>query len=222
MTYKPYFLSTTVFCLLISFSEIILAQPSSKQPLQRDWFKQDPKKDSIAGISLNRAYALLKDKKPKTVIVAVIDNGIDIEHEDLKNIFWTNKKEIPNNGIDDDNNGYIDDTNGWNFRGTSDGIIIEKEQSASTQFYKAWENQFEVADTNTLTPLQKENYFIYLRAKKDYLNKQNSKDSIDNLYVYNINYHSYLLIKNDDSSDLSKFYGSPGLNFLSTLHTVLM
>lgn len=195
-------------CFTICISQNIIAQPPSKQPLQRDWFKEDPNDDSVAGISLTRAYSLLKDRKPVTVIVAVIDNGVDIEHEDLKNVIWTNEKEIPGNGIDDDSNGYIDDVHGWNFRGASDGTIIEKEQSASTQFYKTWRNKYEGADTNSLTPAEKKNYAVYLRAKKDYSDKQNSNDSFDNLYTYNINYHSYSLIANDDSSDENKFYGS--------------
>jgi subtilisin family serine protease len=208
MTSKQLILKIVFFCFTIYSSQNIIAQTSSKQPLKRDWFKQDPKDDSIAGISLLKAYALLIKKKPKTIIVAVIDNGVDIEHEDLKNVIWTNKKEIPNNGIDDDDNGYIDDVHGWNFRGTSDGTIIEKEQSASTQFYKAWKSKFEVVDTNLLSSSDKENYIIYQRAKKDYLDKLSSKDSIDNLYTYNINYHSYSIIKNDDSCEANKFYGS--------------
>lgn len=47
-----------------------------------------------------------------TVVVAVIDGGFDLQHEDLE--FWKNEKEVPGNGIDDDNNGYIDDHDGWN------------------------------------------------------------------------------------------------------------
>ena len=205
---KKLFLEAILLCFVISTTQNITAQTSSKQPIQRDWFKQDPKDDSIAGISLTKAYALLKDRKSETVIVAVIDNGVDIEHKNLKDIIWTNKKEIPDNGIDDDDNGYIDDVHGWNFRGTSDGTIIEKEQSASTQFYNACKNKFKNVDTDGLTLFEKKNYAIYIRAKKDYLDKQSSKDSIDNRYVYNINYHSYLLIANDDSSDANKFYGS--------------
>ncbi|WP_138499216.1 S8 family peptidase [Nostoc sp. PA-18-2419] len=51
----------------------------------------------------------------KGVVVAVVDTGVDRNHEDLKNNIWTNSKEIPGNGIDDDGNGYVDDDYGWNF-----------------------------------------------------------------------------------------------------------
>lgn len=50
-----------------------------------------------------------------SVIVAVIDTGADIWHEDLAENIWKNTKEIPDNGVDDDGNGYADDTHGWNF-----------------------------------------------------------------------------------------------------------
>jgi subtilisin family serine protease len=56
-------------------------------------------------------------------VIAVIDDGFDLEHEDLN--FWKNRNEIPGNGIDDDNNGYIDDHDGWNAF-TANGEIPEK------------------------------------------------------------------------------------------------
>ncbi len=68
-------------------------------------------------MSLEKAYAFVADKKGTTVILGVIDSGIDIEHEDLKDNVWTNTDEIAGNGKDDDNNGYIDDIHGWNFLG---------------------------------------------------------------------------------------------------------
>ena len=85
---------------------------------KQNWGHLDLVKDTIPGMSVDKAYSeIIKGKKGKTIIVAVIDSGIDIEHEDLNGILWTNKKEIPGNGIDDDNNGYIDDIHGWNFLG---------------------------------------------------------------------------------------------------------
>lgn len=83
-----------------------------------NWQHLDLAKDTIPGMSVDKAYAeIIKNKKGTTTIVAVIDSGIDIDHEDLDGVLWTNKKEIPNNGKDDDNNGYVDDIHGWNFLG---------------------------------------------------------------------------------------------------------
>ncbi|XCF06451.1 S8 family serine peptidase [Tamlana crocina] len=84
----------------------------------QNWGHLDLVKDTIPGMSVDKAYAeLIKNRKGKKVIVAVLDSGIDIDHEDLDDVIWTNKDEIPNNGKDDDNNGYIDDIHGWNFLG---------------------------------------------------------------------------------------------------------
>jgi len=85
---------------------------------KHNWGHLDLVKDTIPGMSVDKAYAeIIKSRKGTTVIVGVIDSGIDIDHEDLNDVLWTNKGEIPNNGIDDDKNGYIDDVHGWNFLG---------------------------------------------------------------------------------------------------------
>ena len=55
-------------------------------------------KQNFPGINLDEAYALLKNLTPKKIIVGVVDSGVDINHEDLKNVIWTNTAEIPNNG----------------------------------------------------------------------------------------------------------------------------
>ncbi|MGQ7945817.1 S8 family peptidase [Flavobacterium sp. WC2509] len=89
----------------------------SETELQR-WSHLDLAKDSIPGMSVDKAYAeLLKGKKGVKVIVGIVDSGVDIDHEDLQGVIWTNKKEIAGNGKDDDKNGYIDDIHGWNFLG---------------------------------------------------------------------------------------------------------
>ncbi|NAY91702.1 S8 family serine peptidase [Muricauda sp. JGD-17] len=87
---------------------------------KKDWAHADLIADTVPGISLNRAYnEIIKNKKGKTVVVAVVDSGIDLEHEDLDGVLWTNKDEQPNNGKDDDGNGYVDDIHGYNFLGES-------------------------------------------------------------------------------------------------------
>jgi subtilisin family serine protease len=85
---------------------------------KHNWGHLDLEKDTIPGMSVDKAYSdIIKNRKGKKVIVAVIDSGIDIDHEDLDDVVWTNKDEIPNNGKDDDKNGYVDDVHGWNFLG---------------------------------------------------------------------------------------------------------
>ncbi len=91
--------------------------PIKESELNR-WSHLDIVKDTIPGMSVDKAYAeLLKNKKGVKVIVGIVDSGVDIEHEDLKSVIWTNPKEIAGNGIDDDKNGYVDDIHGWNFLG---------------------------------------------------------------------------------------------------------
>ncbi len=66
-----------------------------------------------------------------TIVIAIFDEGFDVNHEDLKDNIWHNSHEIPNNGIDDDGNGYIDDYNGWNYLGKNDSIIYNTSHGTS-------------------------------------------------------------------------------------------
>lgn len=127
---------------------IVKKAPLSENELQR-WSHLDLIKDSIAGMSVDRAYAeLLQGKTGKKVIVGIVDSGVDIEHPDLQGMIWTNPKEIPGNGIDDDKNGFIDDVHGWNFLG--DAVhenlemtrVVKKGDDGSAQ-YKAALAQYE-------------------------------------------------------------------------------
>ena len=108
------------FCclvLIVSATNPLWAQ-SKNASVPQDWFLLDPQQDSVQGLSVEKTYAtLLKGQTAREIIVAVLDTGIDFNHEDLKDVMWINRGEIPDNGIDDDKNGYVDDVHGWNFIG---------------------------------------------------------------------------------------------------------
>lgn len=133
-------------------SETVVNIPAKKGTLSDDemnkWSHADLETDSIPGMSIEKAYQFIATKKGVEVIVGVVDAGIDLKHEDLKNVSWINKKEIANNGIDEDKNGYIDDINGWNFLGSiykenleyerivkNPSIASEEEAKAAKAFY---------------------------------------------------------------------------------------
>jgi subtilisin family serine protease len=133
MTFKPLLVTAIAAVLLSSCGsstptvlstpiENIDTTPLKEKDLteneKHNWGHLDLVNDTIPGMSVDKAYAeIIKGQAGKTVIVAVIDSGIDIDHEDLDGVLWTNTKEIPNNGKDDDKNGYVDDIHGWNFLG---------------------------------------------------------------------------------------------------------
>ena len=121
--YLLFFISLGLYsCGSIKFTNDYISATSYKKSLEtslserQNWYNLDISDDSIPGMSVDKAYnELLRGLKADTVIVAVIDTGIDIYHEDLQGLIWVNENEIPNNNIDDDDNGYIDDIHGWNY-----------------------------------------------------------------------------------------------------------
>ncbi|SEB21643.1 S8 family serine peptidase [Pedobacter hartonius] len=120
MKQTKYYLYVILVLLLFSGLSSALAQQAALP--KSNWQNLDLKTDGVFGMSTEKAYLeILKEKKVVPVVVAIIDGGVDIEHEDLKPIIWTNSKEIAGNGKDDDGNGYIDDVHGWNFLGSSKG-----------------------------------------------------------------------------------------------------
>jgi len=144
---------------------VVKKAPLSENELKR-WSHLDLIKDSIPGMSVDRAYAeLLQGKKGVKVIVGIVDSGVDIEHPDLQGMIWTNPKEIPGNGIDDDKNGFIDDVHGWNFLG--DAVhenlemtrIVKKGDDGSAQ-YKAALAQYEEKSKKVLEDKQQVDFLI--------------------------------------------------------------
>lgn len=127
--------------MVASFTTKSVAQ--SKAPIPKNWQLLSYESDSVFGTATEKAYKeLLKDKKGTTVLVAVIDSGIDTTHQDLKGILWTNPREIPGNGKDDDNNGYVDDIHGWNFLGGKDGRTVKEDSDEASRLYFAYKTKY--------------------------------------------------------------------------------
>lgn len=99
--------------------DIMESMGSEDEP--ENWYNLSPELDRIEGVSTEQAYEHF-GAPASEIIVAVIDSGVDVNHEDLQGKVWINEDEIPGNGIDDDMNGYIDDVFGWNFIGNSKGM----------------------------------------------------------------------------------------------------
>jgi cell wall-associated protease len=128
-----------------------------------NWFNLDAKKDGVPGLSTEKTYQeLLKGKKARTIVVAVLDSGVDYEHEDLKDVMWVNDDEIAGNGIDDDNNGYVDDIHGWNFLGNSKGENVHHDNLEVTRQYVLLHKRFkDVSDAAGLPKKDRADYDKY-------------------------------------------------------------
>ena len=130
----------------------------------KSWGAFDLSRDTIPGMSVDRAYSeIIKNKKGKTVIVAVIDSGTDIEHEDLKNVIWTNKDEVPGNGIDDDKNGYIDDIHGWNFLGD-----IVAENMEYVRYIRKLGPKYAGKSESSISAADRKEFAIYQKAQAEF------------------------------------------------------
>ena len=124
-----------------------------------NWYDRDAKPGVFMSVSTDKVYSeLLPDRKPEEIIVAILDSGVDAEHEDLNKIMWVNNDEIPDNGLDDDNNGYVDDMNGWNFLGNANGKNVHKDNLEMTRLYAEYDKLFK-------------NIESVVDVKKDHLDK---------------------------------------------------
>ncbi len=156
----------------------------SKRP--DNWFNLDPTNDKINGVSTERSYKeLLKDKKSTTIIVGVIDSGVDFEHEDLKSVMWTNAGEIAGNGIDDDKNGYIDDIHGWNFIGGKDGKNVSDDNLEMTRLVRKLKPKYDgKTEADFKTKVEKEELIVYKAALEDYSKSKEKFEGGYNKYKF--------------------------------------
>ena len=152
-------------CLVTVFS--VLCYVAKAQPdIRKGWHLLDKETDGIQGISLGKAYQLLKNRPARKVVVAVIDGGIDTTHPDLRPVLWVNTREIAGNGIDDDLNGYTDDVHGWNFLGNANGENVERESSEAARVYQYLRPEFEgkPVDTAMLSAEEKEKLHLWIEV----------------------------------------------------------
>jgi len=178
-------LLSVIFLFVITITAF--SQSQSSRTIPKDWFLLDPELDSLQGVSANRTYEnLLKNQPSRTVIVGVIDSGVDIDHEDLKSVIWKNEDEIPGNGIDDDKNGYIDDVNGWNFIGGKNGNV-DADTYELTREYIRLKAQYENVVENKVPKKQKAEFESYLKIKDKYekLKAKNEQQYKLYLNIYN-------------------------------------
>jgi subtilisin family serine protease len=147
----------------LSFS----AGKAQKETTPNGWHLMDKETNGFYGVSAEKAYDFLKSKKlkSKTVIVAVIDSGIDTLHEDLKPVLWTNPKEIPGNGKDDDKNGYIDDVHGWNFLGGKDGRNVKEDSYEAARVYHKLKTKYQGKERGDIDPIDTAEFTIWEKAK---------------------------------------------------------
>ena len=161
---KKSLLSVALFLSVTTFAQ------KNDDVVPNNWHQLDKATTGYYGISLDKAYAFAKTKKLKSkqVIVAVIDGGIDTLHEDLKPILWTNTKEIPGNGIDDDHNGYIDDIHGWNFLGNKDGRNVKEDSYEAARVYTALKAKYgeDIPDSASTKQADQAEVALYRKVKE--------------------------------------------------------
>ena len=160
---------SVIMIALALVSNSTIAQTSVKESLPNGWHLQDLKESGANGISLDKAYQFVKGKKSNTVIVAVIDSGVDTLHEDLKEVLWRNPKEIPGNGVDDDKNGYVDDIYGWNFLGNQDGRNVTVDSYERDRVYHGYKNKYEgkEIDPKSLSKEEATEYEMWSKARAE-------------------------------------------------------
>lgn len=161
-----------IYILLILLTPYVgFAQKKDTPP--ENWFNLDFQRDGVMGVSTEKAYELLlAGRTAQPVIVAVIDGGVDVTHEDLLHAIWVNVKDSIANGIDADGNGYINDKYGWNFIGNAQGENVEYDNLEVTRLIRDLEPQY--ISTLPSTPMsadERREFQLYQKMITDYTAK---------------------------------------------------
>ena len=157
--------------LLLLFPILSFGQTKDTPPA--NWFNLDYERDGVMGISTEKAYEqLLNGKKSTTVVVAVIDGGVDVNHEDLKDIIWINEKDSAATGTDEDGNGYINDRYGWNFIGNANGENVHYDNLEVTRLVRELEPRYvSVLPSTPMSGEERREFAEYQKMVTYYANK---------------------------------------------------
>ncbi|MET3037508.1 S8 family serine peptidase [Chryseobacterium sp. NRRL B-14859] len=167
-------LLAAVFLAGFSFSYAQEAKGKSVDPNEdkdlMTWYHKDFSATKVYGVNTENAYKYLESKglKPKTVVVGVLDSGVQVDHPGLIKNIWTNPNEVPGNGKDDDGNGYIDDVHGWNFIGGKNGDV-DIDNMEVTRVVAKYQSVFEGEDSTKNKANQAkmpEEFAMYMKAKE--------------------------------------------------------
>ena len=161
------------------------AAPENDKDL-KTWYHKDHSSTKVYGVNTENAYKFFESKglKPKSVVVAVLDSGVEVDHPGLVKNMWKNPNEIPNNGKDDDGNGYIDDVYGWNFIGGKNGDI-DVDNMEVTRVVKKYKPIFEGDDSAKNKENQAkmpEDFEMYMKSKQLFATK--SEEAKQNFQLY--------------------------------------
>lgn len=164
-------------CYLVGFGWAT-AQSTPLSDKDKDlmtWYHKDFATTKVYGVNTQNAYKYLESKglKPKTVVVGVLDSGVQVDHPGLVANMWKNPNEIPNNGIDDDKNGYVDDIYGWNFLGnkTKDVNVDNLEVTRVVKKYKPIFEGSDSVQNKANQAKMPEEFAMYMKSKKIFSEK---------------------------------------------------
>jgi len=158
---------------LIALGALPMTSFAQAEAVPLNWYNLDYNTDGVMGISTEKAYkTLLKGKKSTPVIVGVLDGGVDVFHEDLKDVVWINTKDSVSNGKDADGNGYINDKYGWNFIGNANGKDVQFDNLELTRQLRILDKKFaHVTPTTELNEADRKAFLAYQGMVAKYKNK---------------------------------------------------
>ncbi len=194
----------SAFKKLILIISICLPNYLLAQKAKPNWQNLDLKTDSVFGISTEKTYnELLKNKKHTTVLVAVIDGGVDINHEDLKSIIWNNPREVAADNKDNDKNGYIDDMHGWDFIGSAKGDV-NFDNLEITRLVRQYKNKFAAMDTTKLTGKNQTDFEEYRKLRTELADQtQKAQAAYDKYSKINDQLTAFLTKLNNQNPDVN-------------------